>query len=193
MYMCRLVGAVSNPGFNWACSPSCTELEVRVMDWVAKLLGLDQSFHNASNVGGGVIQGSASEAALTAAVAARARIMRMKPDVKAEDLVLYGTTQTHSLGAKTALILGLKFKAIETKAEHNWSLRGDDLRRVLEEDVAAGLQPFCLFATLGSTSTGTIDAFDEITLVGKHVWSRRSFQILIQVHQRATTQLSSYT
>lgn len=48
-------GAVSNPGFNWACSPACTELEVVMMDWVAKMLGLDPSFHNSSNVGGGIL------------------------------------------------------------------------------------------------------------------------------------------
>lgn len=48
-------GAVSNPGFNWACSPACTELEVIMMDWVAKMLGLDASFLNESSVGGGII------------------------------------------------------------------------------------------------------------------------------------------
>lgn len=48
-------GAVSNPGFNWLCSPACTELESKVMDWVAKLLGLDSTFWNEGKVGGGVI------------------------------------------------------------------------------------------------------------------------------------------
>ena len=48
-------GAVSNPGFNWLCSPACTELEVVQLDWVGKMLGLDSSFHNESNVGGGII------------------------------------------------------------------------------------------------------------------------------------------
>jgi aromatic-L-amino-acid decarboxylase len=50
-----LSSSVSNPGFNWACSPACTELEAIVMDWAAKLFGLDPTFHVESNVGGGVI------------------------------------------------------------------------------------------------------------------------------------------
>lgn len=54
------VGAVSNPGFNWLCSPACTELEVVMMDWVGKMLGLDKSFWNESGVGGGIIMVSAS-------------------------------------------------------------------------------------------------------------------------------------
>ena len=49
------VGAVSNPGFNWLCSPASTELEGVVMDWLAKLFGLAPAFHNSSRQGGGVM------------------------------------------------------------------------------------------------------------------------------------------
>jgi len=48
-------GAVSNPGFNWLCSPACTELESVVMDWVAKMLGFNEGWMNAGGVGGGII------------------------------------------------------------------------------------------------------------------------------------------
>jgi aromatic-L-amino-acid decarboxylase len=51
-----LSSSVTNPGFNWACSPACTELEMIVMDWAAKLLGLDHTFYIESKSGGGVIQ-----------------------------------------------------------------------------------------------------------------------------------------
>ena len=47
------------PVIKWICSPACTELEVVVCDWAAKLLGLDKAFWNESQVGGGVIQASA--------------------------------------------------------------------------------------------------------------------------------------
>ncbi|GAA5896560.1 hypothetical protein JCM6882_005728 [Rhodosporidiobolus microsporus] len=158
-------GAVSNPGFNWLCSPACTELESVTMDWVAKLLALDPSFYNESKVGGGVIQGSASESCLTICIAARERFLRLHPGTPAGDLVIVATTQTHSLGAKAALVLGLGFHAIETKAEDDWALRGDALRSELEKLEAAGKKPFVLIATLGSTSTGAIDNIAEITQV----------------------------
>lgn len=142
--------AVSNPGFNWSCSPACTELEVTVLDWVAKLLYLDPSFYNASGIGGGIILGSASESLLTVAVAARERaigILQKEAMIRDElvaKFVILGTDQTHSLGAKAGLILGLPFRAIPTRKEDNWSLRGADLNAVLEEEKLNGRIPFML-------------------------------------------------
>ncbi|KAF8448704.1 pyridoxal phosphate-dependent decarboxylase [Boletus edulis BED1] len=95
-----------NPGFNWSASPACTELEAVVMDWAAEMLGLDATFHNASGIGGGVLQTSASDSSLVATVAARSRFIRQHSNVPAEKLVLYTTTQTHLLGEKVGLVLG---------------------------------------------------------------------------------------
>ncbi|GAA5858964.1 hypothetical protein JCM8547_007178 [Rhodosporidiobolus lusitaniae] len=158
-------GAVSNPGFNWSCSPTCTELESVVMDWVAKLLGLDSRFHNASGVGAGVLNTTASEGCLVVCIAARERYLRLYPDTRASDFVIIATDQTHSLAAKAAKLLGLSFHAIQTKKENDWSLRGDQLREELEMLKGQGKKPFILIATLGSTSTGAIDNIPEITAV----------------------------
>ncbi|GAA5948455.1 hypothetical protein JCM21900_002712 [Sporobolomyces salmonicolor] len=162
------VGAVSNPGFNWLCSPACTELESVVMDWVAKLIGLNESWWNEGKVGGGVIMGSASESCLTVCIAGRERFLRLHPSTPTSELVILGTTQTHSLGAKAALILGLEFVAIETRAEDAWALRGEALERELKRLEGEGKKPFILLATLGSTSTGAIDNIAEITAVTAH-------------------------
>jgi aromatic-L-amino-acid decarboxylase len=134
------------------------------MDWAAHLLGLGHVFMNASQVGGGVIhvcnhlkfttsvvaehqillQTTASDSALTAVVAARSSYQRDHPDVKAENLIIYTTTQTHSLGAKAGLVLGLKVREIEVKLEDQLALRGQALRTALEEDTRNGLHPFIL-------------------------------------------------
>jgi aromatic-L-amino-acid decarboxylase len=71
------------------------------------------------------------------------------------------------LGAKAALILGVQFRALETRAEDGWGLRGSTLESALEEDAARGVVPFILIATLGSTSSGAIDNIAEITQVGE--------------------------
>ncbi|SPQ23651.1 6c8e9a19-778b-44fb-a48f-19a82af5e110 [Thermothielavioides terrestris] len=69
--------ALSGACFNWICSPAVTELETVVLDWLAKLLGLPACFLSTGPTrGGGVIQGSASEAILTAMVAARDKYLR---------------------------------------------------------------------------------------------------------------------
>ncbi|PPQ95321.1 hypothetical protein CVT26_008166 [Gymnopilus dilepis] len=165
--------AISNPGFNWSSSPACTELENIVMDWSADLLGLSSSFHNASGVGGGVIQTTASDSALVSIVAARSKYLREHPEARMEDLVIYTTTQTHSLGAKAGLVLGLQVRSIEVKAEDHFALRGDTFRQVLEEDARLGRRPFALIATVGTTSTGAVDNLPEIFDVVKqhpYIW-----------------------
>lgn len=156
------------PGFNWSASPACTELEAVVMDWTAQILGLDKAFHNISEVGGGVIQTTASDSALIAAVAARSRYIREHPQVTMEKLVLYTTTQTHSLGKKAGLVLGLKVRALEVTAEDDFALRGETLEVALKEDVDAGLHPFIIVATIGTTSSGAVDRLDEIANVAKN-------------------------
>lgn len=118
------------------------------MDWVAKLLGLSPSFHNSSLVGGGVIMNSASDSCLTVCVAARERVRRMLPGTKSEDLVIVATTQTHSLGAKAALILGLKFVAVETTEENGWAVTGEQLEKVLKELKEQGKVPFIFSESL---------------------------------------------
>src|SRR5437868_6492907 len=59
-------------GMLWATSPACTELEIRVLDWLVEMLGLPQTFLSTAN-GGGVIQDSASSANLCAVIAGRER------------------------------------------------------------------------------------------------------------------------
>lgn len=116
-------------------------------------------------------------------MAARSLYQRRHKDIKLENLVIYTTTQTHSLGAKAGLILGTKVKAIEVQLEDQLSLRGKTLKRTLEEDVDAGLHPFILstlspfrrgfvfirflVATIGTTSSGAVDNISEIAEVGK--------------------------
>ncbi|KAF8828784.1 hypothetical protein HHX47_DHR3000279 [Lentinula edodes] len=159
--------SVSNPGFNWLSSPSCTELESIVLDWASKMLGLSSSFLNASGVGGGCFQNTASEAALVAIIAARTAYKAAHPDTKLEDMRIYTSTQTHSLGLKAGVILGLTVRALEVTREDNFSLRGYTLRSALEEDKKKGLHPFILIATIGTTSSGAVDNIAEIRTVAK--------------------------
>ena len=69
---------------------------------------------------------------------------RQHPGTKLEDLVIYTTTQTHSLGTKAGLALGLAARSLQVTAEDNYSLRGDTLRKALEEDHRTGKRPFIL-------------------------------------------------
>ncbi|KAF8635193.1 hypothetical protein AX17_003969 [Amanita inopinata Kibby_2008] len=160
--------SICNPGFNWFASPACTELEMIVMDWAAQLLGLSPAFLNSSGIGGGAIQTTASDSALIATVAARSRYQHDHPNVKAEHLVIYTTTQTHSLGLKAGLILGLPVRALQVHAADRFALRGEILLSALREDESQGRKPFILIATVGTTSSGAVDNLPEITEVVKN-------------------------
>jgi len=77
-----------------------------------------------------------------------------------EDLVIYTTTQTHSLGAKAGLILGIKVKPLEVRFEDQLSLRGATLRKALEEDIGSGIHPFIMSKSL--CLSYSMDTFNEI-------------------------------
>ncbi|TDL17217.1 hypothetical protein BD410DRAFT_816531 [Rickenella mellea] len=159
--------SVSNPGFNWGCSPACTELEAVMTDWAAQLLGLDNAFLNTTGVGGGVIQTSASDSVLTVVVAARSLYCKTHPGVGLDKLLLYTTSQTHSVGAKAALVLGLKERSLDVNLDDGFGLRGEALQMALDEDIKAGLHPFFIIATIGTTSSGAIDHLSEICSVAQ--------------------------
>jgi aromatic-L-amino-acid/L-tryptophan decarboxylase len=165
--------AFTAPAFNWICSPAVTELETVVMDWLAKLLNLPACYFSVGE-GGGVIQGSASEAMVTVMVAARDKFLREttahlsgeeKEDAigyKRAKLVAIGSDQSHSCVPKAALIAGVRYRSVST-VENGFVMTGPALQRTIEECKAQGLEPFFLTATLGTTNTCAVDDFTSIT------------------------------
>ncbi|KAJ1963367.1 hypothetical protein IWQ62_003239, partial [Dispira parvispora] len=138
-----------------------SELERIVMDWIAKLLGLGEEFQSQGE-GGGIIQGSASDAVCVAMVAARERMLnhlKETQDLESKDivhkLVAYASDQTHSCAEKAAKILGLKCHILPT--DDTCILQPDVLEKAIEEDTKAGLIPFFVTASIGTTSTGAVD------------------------------------
>lgn len=164
-------------GMLWATSPACTELEIRMMDWLAEAIGLPDRFRfdRPGSVGGGVIQGTASESTLTALVAARARIIRSftenstgVPDDLESRLTVYTSTQAHSSVIKAAMVAGVarhaddrrRIRLIET--DERCRLRPDRLREAMLADSKAGLIPAFVSATVGTTATTAIDPIAQI-------------------------------
>ena len=64
-----------------------------------------------------------------------------------DNLVIYTSTQTHSLGLKAGLILGLTVHAIPVRPEDNYGLRGQDVREAIESGIAEGKHPFAMSET----------------------------------------------
>ncbi|EOA32600.1 hypothetical protein CARUB_v10015893mg [Capsella rubella] len=146
-------------GFSWIASPAATELEMIVLDWLAKLLNLPEPFLSKGN-GGGVIQGSASEAVLVVLIAARDKVLRSVGKNALEKLVVYSSDQTHSALQKSSQIAGIhpeNFRVLETDASTNYALRPELLQEAVSKDLKAGLIPFFLCANVGTTSSTAVD------------------------------------
>ncbi|MBC8003990.1 MAG: aspartate aminotransferase family protein [Verrucomicrobia bacterium] len=156
-------------GMLWATSPACTELETRVLDWLAQMLQLPEQFRSTST-GGGVIQDAASSAALSAVLAARER----KTDYLTNhtgslgNLVAYVSEQTHSSVEKAVKIAGIgKSNLRLIGVDDKLAMRTDLLEEAILQDLANDLIPFFVCATVGTTSTNAMDSLEEIGQISR--------------------------
>jgi len=164
-----VIASIGSVGLQWTSNPIGTELEVVIMDWVAKFLGIGPAFHHSSGVGGGIIQGTAGESMLNMMICARTRMHRRKnPKLSWEDAfyqdassyVVYTSDQAHFSAEKACRLAGLRCRRVKAtldEADKNFTLRPSDVQDAIEKDRAAGLQPLALILTYGSTNTSGTD------------------------------------
>lgn len=155
-----LASGLGVQGMVWATSPAATEVETRVLDWLATLLGLPARFHS-TGPGGGVIQDSASSATLTALVAAlhRATGGAARRDGLTGRNTVYCSTEAHSSVAKAVTVAGVGARQLRKIATSSPGGPMDlaALEDALRADTAAGLVPTLIVAAVGTTGTGAVD------------------------------------
>ncbi len=154
-------------GMLWSTSPACTELETHVLDWLVGMLGLPEKFLS-SSTGGGVIQDTASSAALCALLAGRERASGYTSNRDGCDrrVVAYASTQTHSSLEKAAMIAGVGTSHLRLiEVDENFAMRPEALARQVEADKVAGLLPCFVCATVGTTSSNAMDPIPEVARV----------------------------
>ncbi|KAG0484514.1 hypothetical protein HPP92_008593 [Vanilla planifolia] len=161
-------------GFSWITSPAATELEVIVLDWLAKMLKLPNQFLS-SGFGGGVIQGTASEAVLVAVLAARDKVLRKVGKEALNKLTVYASDQTHSSLQKACQIAGIypeNFRLLKADQSSNYSLDPEALSEAISNDLSSHFIPFFLCATVGTTSSAAVDPLRDLGKIAKenHLW-----------------------
>ena len=144
----------------WQTSPAATEMETRMMEWLAKMLGLGDGFE-------GVIQDSASSATLVAILVGREKATNWAANeegLKAvQPLAVYASAEAHSSIEKDVMVAGLGRKALRKIAvDQNLSLVPAELEAAIEADIAAGIKPAVVVACLGTTGTGAVDPLRAI-------------------------------
>ncbi|RJQ63084.1 MAG: aspartate aminotransferase family protein [Desulfobacteraceae bacterium] len=161
-------------GMLWTTSPACTELETLVLDWMADMLGLPEQFKS-TGTGGGVIQDSASGAALCALLSGRERATGYRSNESGCDgrLTAYASTQAHSSIEKAVKIGGIGRDHLRlVEADENSALRPEALAARIKEDRRAGYVPCFVSATIGTTSSNGMDPIQKIGKICReeNVW-----------------------
>lgn len=159
-----LAAGLGVQGMLWSTSPACTELETHVLDWLVDLLNLPPKFKSQKS-GGGVIQDSASSAALCAILAARERATNFLSNERGYTgkLIAYASTQTHSSIEKGIKIAGIGKENLRLiEVDEKFAMRPDILARQIKKDQQAGFIPFFVCATVGTTSSNALDPLAEI-------------------------------
>ncbi len=151
-------------GMIWATSPAATELETRVLDWLAEMMGMPEKFKSTST-GGGVIQDTASTSALTAVIAARERATNFEANQKGarQNLVAYISTQTHSSLEKAIKMAGIGKENLRLiNVDENFAMKPELLNAQIQKDKKAGFLPFFICGALGTTSSNAMDPLRKI-------------------------------
>lgn len=159
-------------GMVWKTSPVATELETHVMDWLVDMMGLPRGFHSSTH-GGGVIQDTASSATLCALLAARERVTAGVGNRSGapNTLVAYTSDQAHSSVQKAARIAGIgddRLRLIST--DERYAMDAGALKMAIQADREAGLTPFFISATVGTTSSMAMDPIPSIVDVSDGCW-----------------------
>ncbi len=145
----------------WRTCPAATELETLIVDWIRQWMDLPQEF-------GGIVYDTASVGVMHALAVAREEAA---PSVRKRGLVgagapvfrIYASEQAHSSAEKAAIALGLGEENVRrVPTDANFCLDSSTLREMIERDVRDNFKPLAVIATVGTTSTASVDPVPEI-------------------------------
>jgi aromatic-L-amino-acid decarboxylase len=148
----------------WRTCPAATELETLVVDWIRQWMHLPREF-------GGVVYDTASVGVMHALAVAREEAA---PLVRKRGLVgtgapvfrIYASEQAHSSAEKAAIALGLGEENVQrVPTDANFCMDPSALRQMIARDVRDNFKPLAVIATVGTTSTASVDPVPEIAKI----------------------------
>jgi aromatic-L-amino-acid decarboxylase len=163
-----LTAAIGQNAMLWRTSPIGTELEEVVVDWLRQALGLPATFD-------GLLTDTASTSSLIALAAAReaagidasGRGLAGRDDLGA-GLRVYTSTEAHSSIEKACMTLGLgRSSLVRVPANDSFEMLPGALASSIVADRAAGLRPIAIAATIGTTSSTSVDPVAAIAEIAE--------------------------
>ena len=149
-------------GMLWKTSPAFTELERAMMNWFRQMVGLSDKFW-------GIIYDTASTSSMHAIASAREQLnldfreKGMAGRNNIPKLALYCSEHAHSSIEKGAITLGIGLDGVrKIPVNKKYEMIVEELENAIEDDLSSGYAPFCVIATVGTTSTTSIDPVESI-------------------------------
>jgi aromatic-L-amino-acid decarboxylase len=162
-----LIAGIGVNAMMWRTSPAATELELVMVDWLRQAVGLPSEFR-------GVIQDTASTSSFTALLAARevAGIeVRERGLAGRQDhpgLGVYVSEQAHSSLEKAAIAAGLGQRNVRRiPTDDRFRMDAAALEEAIGRDLELGVRPAFVCATIGTTSTASVDPAHQIGEVSR--------------------------
>jgi aromatic-L-amino-acid decarboxylase len=136
----------------WQAAPALVQLEANALDWMREWMQFPATARGVFTTGGSM--------AMFNAIAA-AREQRLGTDIRRG--VLYVSSQSHHSITKAARLAGIAHDRVRTIAvDADFRMRVDVLQAAIDADRAAGLNPFMVFSTAGTTNTGAVDPLEAV-------------------------------
>ena len=136
----------------WMAAPALVQLEANVLDWLRDWMGFPQGTAGLFTTGG-------SMAMFNAICCARER--HLGPEIRRG--TIYVSSQAHHCIEKAAKLAGIHHDRVRTiPCDGDFRMRVDALAEAITADRAAGLTPFMVFSTAGTTNTGAVDPIDAV-------------------------------
>jgi aromatic-L-amino-acid/L-tryptophan decarboxylase len=151
----------------WRTCPAATELETVVIDWLRQWVGLSDEFE-------GVIYDTASVGIMHALAVAREEAAPATRKLGLTDRELprfriYTSDQAHSSAEKAAIALGLgEENVIRVPSDAQFRMDVASLGQAIAKDRQKGSHPMAVVATVGTTSTASVDPVPEIANICQH-------------------------
>ncbi|MBP8975384.1 MAG: amino acid decarboxylase [Bacteroidetes bacterium] len=157
-----LIAALNVNSMLWRTSPSATELEEVVLDWIRQMLSLPKDFR-------GVITDTASVSTLVALAAARETLQRNIRELglagrsDLSPLRLYCSDQAHSSIEKAGIVLGIgQNNVVKISSNDQFQMNADECAQAIQEDKQKGYLPFAVVGTAGTTATTSVDPISAL-------------------------------
>ena len=162
-----LLASALNPSVtSWRSAPAATQIERTVVRWLGSLIGYDDQAH-------GLLTSGGSMANLTALlIAHRAKsdgqVSRLGMQSANPPMTIYASDQVHLSLVKAADILGLGQQNFRlAPSDEDFCLNIAALRAAIQDDLRAGMKPFCVVGSAGTAGTGAIDSLHELAQVAQ--------------------------